>query len=443
MTILAGLQRPDSGEVAVAGNRVHTFSPDALLHEHGVALVPQEIALCRDRSVAENVMLGNEGGLLPSRRRLVADDCRASRSGGTWRSIRAVSPARCPWPSSRWCSSLGRSLASATGPDPRRADDVADGQRGDRVCSTCSGGYGQRGHDGHLHLSPYARDLSSCANTCTSCATGTTSRRSTLAAVQPADLVGTRWSAGRSSNRSLASPRRADRCGCEVDGLTGRRLRATCRSTVGAGEIVGVAGLPGSGRDELVATLFGATRSRGEVGDRRRTRPRRLTTRCDRQRHRLRARRNGDPRRSSRRCRSPTTSRDRRPVRRSRVSGSSGARSCARFAGQRLAEFDVRGNARAGITGLSGGNQQKVILARWLARSARLLLLDDPTRGVDVGAKAEIHDRIAGRGRRGHCGADGVFGPSRTVAHVRSDRRDGRWARSPGRSTATTPPRKR
>ena len=61
----------------------------------------------------------------------------------------------------------------------------------------------------------------------------------------------------------------------------------------------------------------------------------------------------------------------------------------------RLREFDVRGSGAAKVTGLSGGNQQKVILSRWLARQPRVLLLDDPTRGVDVAAKAEIHDRLA------------------------------------------------
>ena len=69
---------------------------------------------------------------------------------------------------------------------------------------------------------------------------------------------------------------------------------------------------------------------------------------------------------------------------------------------QYVAQLDIRAaSVDAPVGTLSGGNQQKVLLARWLNANPKLLILDEPTRGIDIGAKVEIHkllDRLAGQG---------------------------------------------
>jgi ABC-type sugar transport system ATPase subunit len=71
-------------------------------------------------------------------------------------------------------------------------------------------------------------------------------------------------------------------------------------------------------------------------------------------------------------------------------------------AGRYVRDLDIRPPAiEVPVSSLSGGNQQKVALARWLLTRPRVLILDEPTQGVDVGAKAEVHremDRLAREG---------------------------------------------
>ena len=161
------------------------------------------------------------------------------------------------------------------------------------------------------------------------------------------------------------------------------------------GEILGLAGLIGAGRTETAEAIFGLRPFEGTVtvGDQRVPRPTPDSMQAlglvfvpeDRRRHGL------FPVRSVRE--NLTASAIRRFVRR-RICGvgfSGEAGSANAFADQM---HIIRRDIEVPVGALSGGNQQKTLLGRWLAREPRIYLLDEPTRGVDIGAKQEIHELI-------------------------------------------------
>lgn len=71
------------------------------------------------------------------------------------------------------------------------------------------------------------------------------------------------------------------------------------------------------------------------------------------------------------------------------------------FADENIKKFGVKGTGRQAAGEMSGGNQQKVVIAKWLARNPRVVLLDEPTRGIDVGARSSIYELINDLARQG------------------------------------------
>lgn len=167
------------------------------------------------------------------------------------------------------------------------------------------------------------------------------------------------------------------------------------------GEVIGIAGLLGSGRTELARLLFGAdSADTGEV----------------------------EIRSTRRRLRSPRHAIDRKIAFSSENRRSEGviedlsvadnmllalqasrgwlrpipAATRARLVQEYIEALDIRPpDPNALMRNLSGGNQQKVLLARWLITQPEVLILDEPTRGIDIGAKAQIQQLVADLARKG------------------------------------------
>ena len=207
---------------------------------------------------------------------------------------------------------------------------------------------------------------------------------------------------GRKVERQLY-PERQKRSGdvlLEVRGVGREPEIKPASFEVHAGEIVGIGGLVGAGRTELLRLIYGLdARDDGEVV----VDGKRLPGAAGR----------GDRRRARARARGPQVARaaagmvagqQRHAGRPGQVPAPRAAEPASRAqgGGRAAAELNTKpDNPRALARELSGGNQQKVVLARWLMRQCKVMLFDEPTRGVDVGAKAEIYRLITDLSKAG------------------------------------------
>ena len=192
--------------------------------------------------------------------------------------------------------------------------------------------------------------------------------------------------------------------------------------TVRAGEIVGIAGLMGAGRTELAMCVFGrsyGSNITGKVflhGKEIRVahgRPRRSTTASPTPPRTARSTASTSSRTSART--SPP-----RTWRRCRARGWVNGNEEIKVAEEFRQSMNIKAPTVLALAGkLSGGNQQKVVLSKWLYTDPQVLILDEPTRGIDVGAKYEIYTLINRLAEEGKAVARHLLRAARAARHLR------------------------
>ena len=391
MQILAGVYRPDQGGLSVSGQAV-SFGSRQDAERAGISIVFQELSLVQQLSVAENIFPGRQptGRLgLINRARLheqaagaLAPFAVAVRTDQLVRNLPLASQQIVEIAKALSVQAkvliLDEPTSSLTAHETARLMTIIRALR-------------DRGL-GIVYISHHLREVFAVADRITVLRDGARQGTWPAAAVTEQQVV-TRM-VGRSLTGTLGTYR-ARSFGEEIvlsaRGLSRPREFDGIDLDVRRGEIVGIAGLVGAGRSELAGALFGLTRPHaGTIAVE--GRPVRLRTPVD-------AVRAGmgfltEDRKQAglflamsiaRNVMAPSLS---RLTRRGLVDEAAGEAVSIAY----LEELHIRArDVNQKVLGLSGGNQQKVLLAMWLATNPRLLIVDEPTRGIDVGSKADIH----------------------------------------------------
>ena len=388
--IITGAVTADSGTLTVSGENVAHNSPD-ISRALGIAAIYQQPSLFPHLTVAENIALAVESG--PAWRRL-------DWKGRTRRAAGLLVRAGASLDPEKLVGSLSMpeqqivEIAKALGAEARiLIMDEPTASLSDREVESLFGVVALlRGQGvGIIYISHRLEEISAIADRVTVLRDGRTIATREMREVDRAELI--RLMVGR--ELSAVFPKREVPIGevaLRVAGLGSRAAGVHDISfEVRRGEILGLAGLVGSGRTELAETLFG-----------------------------LRPADSGSMHLGGRavRIESPAEAigygigyvpEDRRqhgvvlemPITAncslanlaavSRAGLISETRECA-LAERYIGQLRVKTQSAHAVGGaLSGGNQQKVALARWLAIEPTVLILDEPTQGVDVGSKSEIH----------------------------------------------------
>ena len=389
MKILAGVHQADGGTVEMLGQERH-FSHPVQAQEAGLSTVFQEFNLLPDRSVAENIYLGREprrGPLVDTRR--MHDDTAELLDG---LGVTGLAPSRSV-----------RSLSVAE----QQIVEIAKAVSYDaRIISMDEPTAALAGHEvdllyriirrllerdvAILYVSHRLQEIFDLCDTITVLKDGRHVTTQPAAELDEATLV--RLMVGRPISSFFPDPVPGTQVGEELLTLSGsgNGYVDAIDLRVRAGEIVGLAGLQGSGRTELVESVFGVHPfTRGTMT----LRGKAVRTSSPRQAIRQGLALVTEDRKAKGLALNQSILDNALGVVRAVFPGRAG-RTRADMPGI-LSSLEVAARSLGQeVQLLSGGNQQKVVLARWLSTDPAVVLMDEPTRGIDVGAKHAIYELL-------------------------------------------------
>jgi ribose transport system ATP-binding protein len=399
MGILGGIESPDAGSISLEGVPFAPRTPREA-QSRGVAMVHQELCLCPHLTVAENIMLGRE----PARFGVVDRDALVGRAAVALERAAGAARARTLALDARVgdLALADRQLveiARALADDECRVlilDEPTSSLGRDETAVLFERIRAMRARGiTVLYISHFLEEVQEIADRYTVLCDGRTVAAGAVQGVALSDLVTAM--AGRPVTQLFTrSARTPGEVVLACEGVAGRVRPSSATFELRRGEVLGIAGVVGAGRTELLRVIFGLdVMAHGAIHAFGRSGAATPAERIAQGFGMLSEDRKGEGLALSLSIADNLTLSRQPPV----VRAAAQRAVAARWIG----ELGVRArDVLQEVRDLSGGNQQKVALGRLMHQDAEILLLDQPTRGIDVAAKAEVHtliDRLAVAGK--------------------------------------------
>lgn len=389
-SLITGVTRPDSGTMTLDGAAYSPSSPSDAL-QSGVVLIHQEIRLLPGLTVAENIFLGR----LPQRQGRIDRAAMNAEASELLQSLGVDLDPRRRVQGLTMAKQQEIEIAKALSRNPRYVVfDEPSASLGeaetahvlDRIRALRERGTGV------VYISHRLDEVLEVSDDIVCLRDGARVASWPAGGVRREELVNAMVGREFTYQHVAPSPSRDDVV-LEVRGLGRTGVFADIDFQVSAGEVLGIAGLVGAGRTEVVRAIAGADRAdTGEVlVDGRPLRGKGPREAIERGVVMVPEDRKGQglhlDRSSAENLALPW---ERRIAGRGMVT----PKKLRRLSVQQRERLDIRGDMSKPVKSLSGGNQQKVLIGKWLLQDPKVLIIDEPTRGVDVGAKMAIYEVI-------------------------------------------------